>query len=1196
MKKIIFSILAALVFCSFNADATTWSKYRIMLDPGHGGTDPGASGPTKPHEAELALACAQKLNTFITSNLGGTVKMTRTSNTTVSLTARKSASISYDPYIFCSIHLNAFNGTANGTETWYYHSTGNSLNLANRVHATLISQMNRSNRGVKQNGWTVITGSPSIPAILTEGLFVDNKTEHDLIKDKSGAGFLKWVRGHLYGFYNHLKTFDSTITDPKTVAAISGSSSAVTTPTLKASPTSITSEVTYTGAGVNSTITFDLSGSNLAADVTLSSNNANFKLEKTSFTKAKVNSGTDVNVIWTPSGIGTETATITAKYTSGSTTLTATVKITGNAVAPPLKLKQVWAFSEYNGKATSKGWDATKVRNLTYYQGKLYMVYNQKEIKVVNAQTGEDLGSLSTKGLSGGVLTLVDVRVFKGKVYACNLGKPAVKDAAGNVTEAAVPLKIYRWNDDHSDPEVVLSTTSMNSAARVGDCMTFSGDLTSGKVVFANDNGSKTLILLYPIENGTFGKTPTVVNVKKTDGSQLKTGASTRAYATSDNTYWITGQHAYTNLINSDGTQSYFIDGNETWGNEFARFKYNSTTLNYALETVYSEIDGKNYLKGQMRLLQKGATWKESKVVQTIPANGLSQTVSNTSCASSIATSSTTSGDLNTIEAWMSINEQGVCYYISSDGKAPTYNVEPIGPAEDPAPSITVGSSLSIPETYIGEKATAKFTVKGENLVNDITLTLTDAANVFTITPVTIAKGTGSVSTSVTVTYSPLAAGNHSGTIKITTKKADGTTVAKSVAISASAIEKTIINSDVNLKADWVYSQTAGTLSAAPWFSAASPLTRSVAATETKAYILTSHPFNTKPVLNIIDANSGASKGTVNLDGVTGGQNILAAVEIFDGVLIGSNSARTTDALKVYKWSSDATAPTVLINDATHGGILAGDNLSVSGTMADGKIWVSDGSKLLYYTVKNGVASQTPTAISLTKSGAAYSVGSIKGNVEVMPQADGTIWVVGKDKHPTLFSASGEYISELSNSHIQGSIHGSAGKIFTFGDKLYGAFATYTQPDAQTLSGGALSLVDLSGDTPVHKSIQPASGLGTTRNTDFQSSVSHVIYDKGSKLNLYLVVPFQGVAKYSYDGATTGVGSVGSAENGISIEGGRIISTGGEIAEVQVYNTAGVLVLTSNSVSTDISGLGAGVYIVRAIFADGKVISDKIVR
>lgn len=1111
MKKTLLLVMAAVavILGSVTAHAAgEWTKYRIMIDPGHGGTDPGASGPTKPHEAELALACAKKLQSFITTNLSGTVKLTRTTDTYISLTARKSASVSYDPYIFCAIHLNAFNGTANGTETWYYHSTGNSKNLANRVHNKLISEMGRTNRGVKQNGWTVITGSPSVPAILTEGLFVDNKTEHDLIKDMKGEGFLNWVRGHLYGFYTHLNAIapDAALTNPAKVAAISGSSgSTTTTPTLKVSPTTITSELTYS-AGVKDTVSFTVSGSNLTDAVSISSDNANVKVLKTSLTASSANKGYDINVQWTPAAIGTETAKITVK----SGTLTKTVTFNGTANAAPLKVEAAWLCRQYNGSESKFGWDATKVRNLAYSKGKLYMVYNQKEIRVVNAQTGADLGTLSTKGLTGGVITLCDVVVFKNQVYACNIGNSA--DA---------PLKIYRWADDHADPEVVLETTKWSTASRAGDCMTMTGDLTDGKVVFANDNGSVTNILIYPITNGTFSKTPTVVKATKSDGTtQLSTGASTRCYMTTSGTFWITGQHAHPTYLDATGKQSYFINGNETWGNDFVRFKYNSDTQNYAVVTEMSEINNVNYLKGQFRLIQKGDSWTTSKNIQTLPSAGLSETVSNTSCASSLAVSSTTVDSKNVIEIWLAVNGQGVCYYRSKGDAAPTYTVEPVGPVTTPEPTLTVASTtVTIPETCVGQTSTSTVKVTGADLVNDIAVDLTDATGMFTVTPATIANSNGAASKNITVTYKPTAAGSHTAKIKVSTKNSSGTAISKTITVNASAYETVAPGYDtkVSLTKDWEFSTAAGNLTQADWFSASAPFTRHIAATPSKLYVLSSSAWNTTPSITVVDPATGATTGSVNLTGITGGESILAGIDVLDGKLIAANGARTQDTFKVYRWSADNAEPTVILSDDTHGSIYAGEMISVTGNWTSGAIYTSNGSKVLRYDIANNVVASTPAVITLTKDGAPYSVGDQKAKTQVAVNPDGTFWVTGKDKHPTLFSADGQYINEMESSHVGGSVHGTSGRVFQYGTRTLGAFTTYTQPDSQTLSGGAMALVDLTDNSaPAHMSLQPQQGLGTERNTEFQTSVAHAITDTNKKLELYVAVPKQGVAKYSY--------------------------------------------------------------------------------
>ena len=210
--------------------------------------------------------------------------MTRTGNSTVSLSYRRTLSIQWDPYIFNSIHLNAFNGSAHGTETWYYFSAGNSYRLAQKVQSQLLTQFKRlgnystTNRGVKQNGWTVITGSSNVPAVLTEGLFVDNRTEWDLINNNSKGGFKGWAMGHLMGFRDHLSMFDGNLIDPSGTVA-----PPTPQPSISVNPTEIKFPDVTTAEGDRKTWEVAVKGANLTADISYSLNNwNNFSVEEKS--------------------------------------------------------------------------------------------------------------------------------------------------------------------------------------------------------------------------------------------------------------------------------------------------------------------------------------------------------------------------------------------------------------------------------------------------------------------------------------------------------------------------------------------------------------------------------------------------------------------------------------------------------------------------------------------------------------------------------------------------------------------------------------------------------------------------------------------------------------------------------------------------------------------------------------------------
>ena len=178
----------------------------IMIDPGHGGSDPGAVRDGYRNEADLVLDCSLAIRDWLLSHGANSknLRLTRDSNTFVSLDARKQMSISFDPWVFCSLHLNAStNHDAYGTETYYWWEN-RSHNLANIMQTELHNRFQRYNRGVKQAQFVVINGRDYIPAILTESLFVDNITENNMLNSRDKAGFANWVNGHLAGFYKFM--------------------------------------------------------------------------------------------------------------------------------------------------------------------------------------------------------------------------------------------------------------------------------------------------------------------------------------------------------------------------------------------------------------------------------------------------------------------------------------------------------------------------------------------------------------------------------------------------------------------------------------------------------------------------------------------------------------------------------------------------------------------------------------------------------------------------------------------------------------------------------------------------------------------------------------------------------------------------------------------------------------------------------
>jgi N-acetylmuramoyl-L-alanine amidase len=156
---------------------------KVVLDAGHGGSDPGAlgiDGSAIPNEEDFVLDTTLRLRSLLES-AGATVLMTRTTDTTVSLTARRDLTNNEDPDAFLSIHCNSFSdSSANGTETFWWNS-GNTADqsLATKVQAKMQGTFGLTNRGVKQAGFTVLTSDP--PAALAEMMFISNLAEFNLM-------------------------------------------------------------------------------------------------------------------------------------------------------------------------------------------------------------------------------------------------------------------------------------------------------------------------------------------------------------------------------------------------------------------------------------------------------------------------------------------------------------------------------------------------------------------------------------------------------------------------------------------------------------------------------------------------------------------------------------------------------------------------------------------------------------------------------------------------------------------------------------------------------------------------------------------------------------------------------------------------------------------------------------------------------
>jgi len=153
----------------------------VVLDPGHGGKDPGAVGIGGLREKDVVLPISHHVRQTLESN-GLSVKMTRWDDRFVSLGGRTAMANREDADLFISIHANAISMSrpdVNGTETFYYAS---GRALAQAIQRSIISKMNTRDRGVKKANFYVLRNS-AMPAVLVEVGFVTGREDAPRLAD-----------------------------------------------------------------------------------------------------------------------------------------------------------------------------------------------------------------------------------------------------------------------------------------------------------------------------------------------------------------------------------------------------------------------------------------------------------------------------------------------------------------------------------------------------------------------------------------------------------------------------------------------------------------------------------------------------------------------------------------------------------------------------------------------------------------------------------------------------------------------------------------------------------------------------------------------------------------------------------------------------------------------------------------------------
>ncbi|MDX5485179.1 N-acetylmuramoyl-L-alanine amidase [Bacillus sp. FSL W8-0645] len=205
---------------------------KIMLDPGHGGHDPGAVANGL-KEKELVLTIAKKTKAILEKVYGASVKLTRSTDVYIDLSQRARLANNWGADYFVSIHINAGGGT--GFETFRFDKLSASSSTGKQqkiVHDVIYKKLKGtvSDRGTKSKNLAVLRET-KMPAILTENLFIDRKEDAALLKQDSFLNLL--AEGHAEGIAGAVglkKVSSSSKTSSKKETAPKGIKMAVVKP------------------------------------------------------------------------------------------------------------------------------------------------------------------------------------------------------------------------------------------------------------------------------------------------------------------------------------------------------------------------------------------------------------------------------------------------------------------------------------------------------------------------------------------------------------------------------------------------------------------------------------------------------------------------------------------------------------------------------------------------------------------------------------------------------------------------------------------------------------------------------------------------------------------------------------------------------------------------------------------------------
>ena len=162
---------------------------RIFLNPGHDlERDSGAVNPRSGlRECDVAADIGGLVKGYLEA-AGCEVRMLQSDNLageTPDLPCVVDTANDWPADIVISLHCNAANGCARGTETLVYANEGESAQLAACIQSQIVDSLGTIDRGVKERPMLIVLNSTAMPAVLVEMAFVDNNEDAQILTERA---------------------------------------------------------------------------------------------------------------------------------------------------------------------------------------------------------------------------------------------------------------------------------------------------------------------------------------------------------------------------------------------------------------------------------------------------------------------------------------------------------------------------------------------------------------------------------------------------------------------------------------------------------------------------------------------------------------------------------------------------------------------------------------------------------------------------------------------------------------------------------------------------------------------------------------------------------------------------------------------------------------------------------------------------